>query len=113
MLLIHGVLYSWGANERGQLGRAEPQWDATGRACWSVPAPVAALDDAGEAVVQASCGAHHTAALCSPSGKLYLWGEGKSVPGNASPLPALVVRTRSQGPLAGEPPPPEPFPPWS
>ncbi|KXZ45514.1 hypothetical protein GPECTOR_53g100 [Gonium pectorale] len=59
-----GNLYSWGRNERGQLGHGD-------FAQRNTPAKVAALD--GKFVIGASGGRNHSAAVCR-DGSAYAWG---------------------------------------
>jgi len=65
--ISEGQLYTFGSNKHGQLGRSGDEQE---------PGLVAFPDDA-EPIVQASLGAHHSAAITA-SGDLFTWGWGGS-----------------------------------
>ena len=75
-----GIVYSWGANDHGQLG------DGT-TVERSKPQPVPDPNDTSQPfkAVQVSAGAYDSAAI-SPDGRVYTWGsEGNSRDGNFNP----------------------------
>ncbi|MBI0144791.1 MULTISPECIES: RCC1 domain-containing protein [Bifidobacterium] len=73
-----GIVYSWGANDHGQLG------DGT-TVERSRPLPVKGADGQPFKAVQISAGAYDSAAI-SPDGHVYTWGsEGNSRDGNFNP----------------------------
>ncbi|KAF4668196.1 putative E3 ubiquitin-protein ligase herc3 [Perkinsus olseni] len=67
---ISGVLFTWGSNRKGQLGREDAGHHEL------LPGPVSCLPPA-KAVQMASCGAQHTAAVLQ-GGQAYLWGDNAS-----------------------------------
>ncbi|XP_062363771.1 protein RCC2 [Cinclus cinclus] len=67
LITAEGRLWSWGRNEKGQLGHGD-----TKRV--EAPRPIEAL--AGEAIVAAACGRNHTLAL-TESGSVFAFGENK------------------------------------
>eukprot|EP00002_Diphylleia_rotans_P038556 TRINITY_DN8793_c0_g2_i4.p1 TRINITY_DN8793_c0_g2~~TRINITY_DN8793_c0_g2_i4.p1 ORF type:complete len:1462 (+),score=228.86 TRINITY_DN8793_c0_g2_i4:40-4425(+) len=91
-----GGVYTWGRGTKHRLGHAESLVDQL------VPKWVAALS--GASVTGISCGHYHTAALCSATDELYMWGDnscgqlglghvdGKSVPTqmSSSVFPARI-----------------------
>uniref|UniRef100_U3JI32 Regulator of chromosome condensation 2 n=1 Tax=Ficedula albicollis TaxID=59894 RepID=U3JI32_FICAL len=67
LITAEGRLWSWGRNEKGQLGHGD-----TKRV--EAPRPIEAL--AGEAIVAAACGRNHTLAL-TENGSVFAFGENK------------------------------------
>ncbi|XP_077644322.1 protein RCC2 [Lonchura striata] len=67
LITAEGRLWSWGRNEKGQLGHGD-----TKRV--EAPRPIEALG--GEAIVAAACGRNHTLAL-TESGSVFAFGENK------------------------------------
>ncbi|XP_059722895.1 protein RCC2 isoform X1 [Haemorhous mexicanus] len=67
LITAEGKLWSWGRNEKGQLGHGD-----TKRV--EAPRPIEALG--GEAIVAAACGRNHTLAL-TESGSVFAFGENK------------------------------------
>uniref|UniRef100_A0A8C3UYU2 Regulator of chromosome condensation 2 n=1 Tax=Catharus ustulatus TaxID=91951 RepID=A0A8C3UYU2_CATUS len=67
LITAEGRLWSWGRNEKGQLGHGD-----TKRV--EAPRPIEAL--AGESIVAAACGRNHTLAL-TESGSVFAFGENK------------------------------------
>ena len=66
-----GIVYSWGANDRGQLGNGSK--DASGATAHPDPMPVKAADGQPFKAVQVSAGYTDSAAI-SPDGRVYTWG---------------------------------------
>ena len=66
-----GIVYSWGANDRGQLGNGSK--DASGATAHPDPMPVKGADGQPFKAVQVSAGASDSAAI-SPDGRVYTWG---------------------------------------
>ena len=66
-----GIVYSWGANDRGQLGNGSK--DASGATAHPDPMPVKGADGQPFKAVQVSAGAYDSAAI-DPQGRVYTWG---------------------------------------
>ena len=66
-----GIVYSWGGNDRGQLGNGSK--DASGATAHPDPMPVKAADGQPFKAVQVSAGYTDSAAI-SPDGRVYTWG---------------------------------------
>jgi len=68
MLTDEGIVYSWGTNSSGALGRPGPE---------KVPCHVTFNNDRDVIIVQITCGWYHSLAL-SKAGVLYAWGRNKA-----------------------------------
>jgi len=98
-LSSEGKVYSWGANDKGQLGNG-----TTNDSNLPVEVKVEGTPMAGKKIVQTAIGVTHSMALDS-EGKVYSWGENvNGLLGTGDSIPAtLPVEVRTSGtPMAGK-----------
>ena len=98
-LSSEGKVYSWGANDQGQLGNG-----ATTDSNLPVEVKVEGTPMEGKTIVQTAIGVTHSMALDS-EGKVYSWGENvNGLLGTGDVIPAtLPVEVRTSGtPMAGK-----------
>mmetsp|Transcript_13343 Transcript_13343/g.29671 ORF Transcript_13343/g.29671 Transcript_13343/m.29671 type:complete len:572 (+) Transcript_13343:30-1745(+) len=96
LLTDAGLVFTWGDNRYGQLGRTVSQLEEQ-----NVPYIVSELSD--QEVVQVSCGKNHTAALTATH-KLYCWGrnkkgqlgDAKGIRDSVKPNQLVIVRANAE-----------------
>ena len=89
-----GIVYSWGANDHGQLGNGRQDANAH-----PSPMPVKSADGQPFKAVQISAGTSDSAAI-SPDGRVYTWGsEGKNISVYSTPklTPTLAKDPNGSG----------------
>ncbi|MDT7508233.1 InlB B-repeat-containing protein [Bifidobacterium sp. H6bp22N] len=89
-----GIVYSWGANDHGQLGNGSKDTNAH-----PSPMPVKGADGQPFKAVQVSAG-HADSAAISPDGRVYTWGsEGKNISVYSTPklTPTLAKDPNGSG----------------